>query len=100
MKRAFGIENSNWILTTFGLERRRDPVMDIALPSAALVAAGALLGAAAALLLAPKPGKVMRRELSDGARGLTRRLGRGASPATSAAVGTNRGHDSSMSESS
>ena len=99
MKRAFGMDNSNWVLTKFGLERRRDPLMDIVVPSVALVAAGAVLGATAALLLAPKPGKVMRRELSDGARGLTRKLGRGASQVASTTVGTNRGRETTASES-
>jgi hypothetical protein len=63
------------ILAALGLAKRRDPLTEVVLPSLALFTAGAVVGAAAALLLAPKPGPVLRRELSDGARDLSQRLG-------------------------
>ena len=65
---------TNHMLATIGLEKRRDPISDVLLPSLALFAAGAALGAATTALLTPKSGPVLRREIADGARGLTRRL--------------------------
>ena len=62
------------ILAALGLEKRRTNV-DVLLPSVALFAAGAIVGAAAAVLLTPKTGPAMRRELTDGARDLSQRLG-------------------------
>jgi len=63
------------ILAALGLEKRRDPLLEVMLPSVALFTAGAVVGAAAALLLAPKPGPVLRRELTEGAKDLSQRLG-------------------------
>ena len=63
------------ILAALGLEKRRNAVTDVLLPSVALFTAGAVVGAAAAVLLSPKSGATLRRELSDGARDLTQRLG-------------------------
>jgi hypothetical protein len=67
------------MLAALGLQKSRAPIMHVLMPSLGLLAAGALVGAAAAVLLTPKSGPVFRRELADGARGLTRRLGDGAS---------------------
>jgi len=63
------------ILAALGLEKRRNTLTDVVLPSVALFTAGAVVGAAAAVLLSPKTGAQLRRELSDGARDLTQRLG-------------------------
>lgn len=82
------------ILATLGLERRRSPITGIVLPSVALFAAGAIVGAAAAVLLAPKSGEALRRDLSSGARELTNKLGATAQ-AVQDYVGTNRNHVSS-----
>lgn len=62
------------ILAALGLEKRRNNY-DVLLPSVALFAAGAIVGAAAAVLLTPKTGPALRRELTDGARDLSQRLG-------------------------
>ena len=67
--------NSDDILAALGLEKRRNTLTDVLLPSVALFTAGAVVGAAAAVLLAPKSGAPLRRDLSDGARDLTQRLG-------------------------
>jgi hypothetical protein len=61
------------ILAAIGLEKRRT-VVDAVVPSLAIFAAGALVGAAAAVLLTPKSGPQMRRELTDGARDLSQKL--------------------------
>jgi gas vesicle protein len=50
-------------------------VTDVLLPSVALFTAGAVVGAAAAVLLSPKSGAALRRDLTDGARDLSQRLG-------------------------
>ena len=77
------------ILAALGLEKRRTNV-DVLLPSVALFAAGAIVGAAAAVLLTPKTGPAMRRELTDGARDLSQRLGSTAQ-AVQEYVGGSRG---------
>jgi hypothetical protein len=60
------------ILAALGLEKRRTSIMPPAVvPSLAIFAAGAMVGAAAAVLLTPKTGPEMRRELSDGAKRLS-----------------------------
>jgi hypothetical protein len=87
------------LLATLGLEKRRNTV-DIIVPSVALFAAGALVGAAAAVLFAPKPGAQLRRELTDGARDLTTKLGSTVSNTTQAVqdyVGINRNHGTAAS---
>jgi hypothetical protein len=81
------------VLAALGLEKRRDPFLNIVLPSFALFAAGAAVGAAAAMLLTPKSGPVLRRELTEGARDLSQKLGSTANQATHAIqdyVGGNR----------
>ena len=67
------------ILATLGLQRRRSGFETMLVPSVALFAAGALVGAATAMLLAPKPGPVLRRELAAGAKDLGQRIGTTAS---------------------
>jgi hypothetical protein len=63
------------ILAALGLEKRRSYSSASALvPPLAIFTAGALVGAAAAVLLTPKTGPQMRRELSDGARDLQQKL--------------------------
>lgn len=62
------------VLGVLGLARKRTPFEDALVPSLAIFAAGAFVGAAAALLLAPKAGPQLRRELTEGARDLSQRL--------------------------
>jgi len=71
------------ILAAIGLERRRT-VSDALVPSLALFTAGALVGAAAAVLLTPKTGQQLRRELTDGARDLSQKISTTAQEYTSA----------------
>jgi hypothetical protein len=81
------------VLAALGLEKRRDPFMQVVLPSVALFAAGAMVGAAAAMLLTPKSGPVLRRQLSEGARDLSQKLGNTANQASHAVqeyIGGNR----------
>jgi hypothetical protein len=88
------------ILAGLGLARRRDPFTEVIVPSIALFTAGALVGAAAALLLTPKTGPVLRRELTEGARDLTQKLGTTANQATHAVqeyIGANRGTNHALS---
>ncbi|MEY4580573.1 MAG: YtxH-like protein [Pseudomonadota bacterium] len=66
---------SDDILAALGVEKRRSPVTGIILPSVALFIAGAAVGAAAAVLLSPKSGEALRRDLSNGARDIGNRLG-------------------------
>jgi hypothetical protein len=85
------------MLAVMGLEKRRNTA-DIIVPTVAIFAAGALVGAAAAILFAPKPGAQLRRELSDGARDLTNKLSNTVGNATQVAqdyVGLNRNHGTS-----
>jgi hypothetical protein len=63
------------ILAALGLQRRRNSFDAALAPSIALFAAGALVGAAAAMLLAPKSGQALRKELSAGAKDLGQRIG-------------------------
>ena len=72
------------ILEAIGLERRRT-ISDAVIPSLALFAAGALVGAAAAVLLTPKTGQQLRRELTDGARDLSQKISTSAQEYTGAA---------------
>lgn len=67
------------MLAALGLQRRRSGLEATLMPSLALFAAGALVGAATAMLLAPKTGSALRKELSAGARDLGQRLGSTAS---------------------
>lgn len=63
------------ILAALGLERRTSySAASAFVPPLAIFTAGALVGAAAAVLLTPKTGPQMRRELSDGARDLSQKL--------------------------
>jgi hypothetical protein len=70
---------SDDILAALGLQRRPSNFTETFGPAVAIFAAGAVVGAAAALLLAPKPGPQLRKELSDGARDLGHRIGATAS---------------------
>jgi hypothetical protein len=83
------------ILGALGLQQRR-AVSDAIIPSVALFAAGALVGAAAAVLLTPKTGQQLRRELTDGARDLSQKLTSTAQEYTgavrSSAQGSNASH--------
>lgn len=75
--RTFLNLSSDRMLGTIGLAKRRDPVRDVWLPFMALFAAGAVIGASAAVLLTPKSGATLRRDLSQGARGVRRKLTNG-----------------------
>jgi hypothetical protein len=93
----FGTED---VLAALGLQRRRDPITQVVLPSVALFAAGAMVGAAAAMLLTPKSGAVLRRELTEGARDLSQKLGTSATQAGHAVqeyIGGNRSGTHAMS---
>jgi len=65
------------VLSALGLERRRSFAASIA-PLASGFAAGALAGAAIALLFAPKAGRETRREIKGRASEVTRRVGAAA----------------------
>lgn len=69
--------NRDDVLSALGLERRRSFAASIA-PIASGFAAGALAGAAIALLFAPKSGREVRRELKGRASEVTRRVGAAA----------------------
>lgn len=82
------------ILGALGLQQRR-AISDAIVPSVALFAAGALVGAAAAVLLTPKTGPQLRRELTDGARDLSQKISTTAQEYTGvarASVGSNASH--------
>ena len=81
--------SSDDILAALGLQKRRNG-FDVLLPSVALFTAGAVVGAAAAVLLSPKSGAALRRDLTDGAKDLSQRLGTTAQ-AVQEYVGGNRG---------
>jgi hypothetical protein len=70
---------TNKILGSVGLAKRRDTLTEIVLPAAALITAGAVVGAAAALLLTPRPGPAIRRELTAGVKDLTQKVSNGIS---------------------
>ena len=65
------------ILAALGLQRRRTMAASM-LPMISGFAAGALAGAAVALLFAPRPGHEMRRELKGRASDMTRRVSEAA----------------------
>jgi hypothetical protein len=63
------------ILAALGLEKRRSYSAASALvPSLAIFTAGALVGAAAAVLFTPKTGPQLRRELTDGAKDFSSKI--------------------------
>jgi gas vesicle protein len=65
------------ILRILGAEKRRT-TMDYVLPALGLFAAGAVVGGVAALLLTPKSGREVRREISEKASEIGHRLENGA----------------------
>jgi hypothetical protein len=65
------------VLSALGLQRRRT-FADSVLPIASGFAAGALAGAAVALLFAPKEGREFRRQIKGTANDVTRRVGAAA----------------------
>ncbi|HEX4339483.1 MAG TPA: YtxH domain-containing protein [Polyangiaceae bacterium] len=65
------------VLAALGLQRRQSIAGSI-LPIASGFAAGALAGAAVALLFAPKTGTEMRREITSRANDVTRRVSEAA----------------------
>jgi len=65
------------VLAALGLQRRRSFATSM-LPIASGFAAGALAGAAVALLFAPKEGKEIRRQIAGTASDVTRRVGQAA----------------------
>lgn len=86
---------TNKILGTIGLARRRDTLTEIVLPAAALITAGAVVGAAAALLLTPRPGPAIRRELTEGVKDLSQKVSNGASQAVRKTLNSNSTQDTS-----
>jgi hypothetical protein len=82
------------ILGALGLQQRRG-ISDAIVPSVALFAAGALVGAAAAVLLTPKTGQQMRRELTDGARDLSQKITSTAQEYTGALRSSSQGSNAS-----
>jgi hypothetical protein len=63
------------VLAAAGLAKRRRAFTGLVLPSFALLGAGALVGTVAAVLLVPRSGSELRRDLSQGAQHLRRKLG-------------------------
>ena len=57
------------LLRALRLQARRDPI-DTLLPALGIFAAGMLLGTGLGLLVAPKPGRTLRRQLRRGANEL------------------------------
>jgi hypothetical protein len=82
------------ILGALGLQQRR-AISDAIVPSVALFAAGALVGAAAAVLLTPKTGQQLRRELTEGARDLSQKITSTAQEYTGAARSSSQGSNAS-----
>jgi hypothetical protein len=68
------------ILAALGLERRRG-AMGFVLPAVSYFAAGLAVGAGVTLLIAPKTGRQMRRELGDKVRNVGSQLGTAAESA-------------------
>jgi hypothetical protein len=91
--------SSDDILSVLGLEKRRAPITGVVLPSLALFAAGAVVGAAAAVLLAPKSGEALRRDLTAGAKDLTNKL-QATAQSVQDYVGTTRNHVNTTSNAS
>jgi hypothetical protein len=85
--RGIGTED---ILAALGLERRRSGT-DVLVPTIAIFAAGALVGAGAALLMAPRSGREMRRQLRGKATELGTSAGHMLTEARDAIV--NKGED-------
>jgi gas vesicle protein len=69
------------ILAMLGLERRRSSI-EMLVSAGALVAGGMIVGAGLGLLLAPKTGRALRREIKDKASDLVERIGDKAEEAT------------------
>jgi hypothetical protein len=69
--------SSEDILAALGLQRKRS-VLDVILPAAGVFAAGIVVGTGVALLLAPKSGREMRRDIKGKATELTHRIGASA----------------------
>lgn len=72
--RGLGSED---ILAALGLQRKRS-ALDVILPAAGIFAAGIVVGTGVALLLAPKSGREMRRDIKGKATELTHRIGTSA----------------------
>jgi hypothetical protein len=66
--------SSEDILSTLGLARKRSG-MEMLLPAAGVFFAGVAIGTGVALLLAPKPGRQLRRDIKNKANELTGRMG-------------------------
>ncbi|HEX4475611.1 MAG TPA: YtxH domain-containing protein [Polyangiaceae bacterium] len=75
--RNFGTDD---ILGALGLQRR-STFGDVIVPALGIFAAGAVVGGAVALLLAPKSGDEMRRDLASRADDLRHRVGNAAKDA-------------------
>ena len=69
--------HSEDILAALGLQRRQSS-LEALLPAVGIFAAGLVVGTGVALMLAPKSGREMRREIKGKASELTHRLGESA----------------------
>ena len=63
------------VLGALGLQKRIAALAPAAISPVSMFVAGAVVGAAAALLLSPKSGEAMRHDLTSGAKDLGQRIG-------------------------
>ena len=75
------------ILAAAGLGEGRKSFTGLVLPSVALLGAGALVGTLAAVLLVPRSGPELRRDLKLGAQHVRRKLGEATSAVRSITLG-------------
>ena len=68
---------SDDVLSALGLTRKRS-VLEVLMPAAGIFVAGVAIGSGVALLLAPKSGRQIRREIKEKANELTERFGTAA----------------------
>lgn len=85
-RRRRGFRGSR-ILAAAGLGERRRAFTGLVLPSVALIGAGALVGTLAAMLLVPRSGPELRRDLKLGAQHVRRKLVAARSAVRSIALG-------------
>ena len=80
------------ILAALGLERKRT-ILEAILPAAGVFVAGVLVGTSVALLVTPKTGREMRRNLKAKANELGHRLGTSAEAAAESMRNSLEGDD-------
>jgi hypothetical protein len=69
--------SSEDVLGSLGMQRKRS-TLEMVLPAAGIFAAGILVGSGVALLLAPKSGRELRRDIKGKANEITQRVGASA----------------------